>query len=394
MELKKIGIILAIITLMSVGYLNRGLLLPDLGVTSDQTADVTETEIEHSVFNAAVNDSDDDDITELEAEIDRLNQVIDECDNQTRVLEEQVTSLNEEKQRLESETRALKEKLEAAQVQSYQYLDTIKDLEKQITGLQDEVEQLESEATSLEDEITRLNHQRVSLEAQITEMEAVIDSQKTEILELESEKDRILDIVVTQHYEYVYGGWLWKDRYQWDLDIPLSLYWTYLDKPRPSHTSQWVDMANDPADDRYIDAMVRQINSAAIEEGFTESEKVEFVVAFVQSLPYTEDRVSTPWNEYPRYPIETLFDRGGDCEDTSILVAALLDCMGYDTALLLLYKESHAAVGVSISGVSGSYYTVDGQRYYYLETTGEGFDIGKIPSDFTETSAYVYPLNP
>ena len=68
--------------------------------------------------------------------------------------------------------------------------------------------------------------------------------------------------------------------------------------------------------------------------------------------------------------------------------------MGYDTALLLLYKERHAAVGVSISGVSGSYYTVDGRRYYYLETTGEGFEIGQIPRDFTETSAYIYPLNP
>ncbi|MCK4581864.1 hypothetical protein KAU18_01010, partial [Candidatus Bathyarchaeota archaeon] len=62
--------------------------------------------------------------------------------------------------------------------------------------------------------------------------------------------------------------------------------------------------------------------------------------------------------------------------------------------LLLLYREMHAAVGVSITGVSGSYYTVEDRRYYYLETTGEGFEIGQIPDAFTETSAYIYPLNP
>ena len=61
--------------------------------------------------------------------------------------------------------------------------------------------------------------------------------------------------------------------------------------------------------------------------------------------------------------MKTLFERGGDCEDTSILVTALLDRMSYDT--------------------------VDDRRYYNLETTGEGFKIGHIPSDFTETSAHI-----
>jgi len=105
-------------------------------------------------------------------------------------------------------------------------------------------------------------------------------------------------------------------------------------------------------------------------------------------------KVTTPWNEYPRYPIETLFDRGGDCEDTSILVAALLDRMGYDVALLFLYHENHCAVGVSIEGSHGSYYQHDDKKYFYLETTGEGWRIGEIPPDFTETIARIHPLHP
>lgn len=152
-------------------------------------------------------------------------------------------------------------------------------------------------------------------------------------------------------------------------------------------------MVKDPYDDYYISSMVQKINEAAIKEGFTESEKVNFVIAFVQSLPYTEDSVTTDWDEYPRYPIETLFDRGGDCEDTSILVAALLDRMGYDVCLLILEDENHCAVGVVIEGTYGTYYEYNGKKYFYLETVGEGWEIGDYP-DFTDTWAYIYPLNP
>ncbi len=88
-----------------------------------------------------------------------------------------------------------------------------------------------------------------------------------------------------------------------------------------------------------------------------------------------------------------MFDGGGDCEDTSILVAALLNRLGYDTGLLLLPDEQHVAVGVSLTGVSGSCYLKDGVKYYYVETTGSGYEIGEIPSEFTQTNAYIYPLD-
>ena len=83
---------------------------------------------------------------------------------------------------------------------------------------------------------------------------------------------------------------------------------------------------------------------------------MNFVMAFVQSLPDTIDKGTTPYDEYPRYPVETLFARGGDCEDTPILVAALLDRLGYDVALLVLENAQHMAVGVSITDTYESYY--------------------------------------
>jgi len=76
-----------------------------------------------------------------------------------------------------------------------------------------------------------------------------------------------------------------------------------------------------------------------------------------------------------------------------VLTAALLDRLVYDVALLILPYENHAAVGVSIEGAYGYYYAYDGKKYFYLETTGEGWGIGDMP-DFADKSAYVYPLNP
>ena len=138
--------------------------------------------------------------------------------------------------------------------------------------------------------------------------------------------------------------------------------------------------------------MVQQINDAALESNFTEPQKLNFVIAFVQSLPYTFDEETTPYDEYPRYPVETLFDRGGDCEDTSILVAALLHRIGYDVALLLLEDAKHVAVGILISGNHGTYYEYDNKKYFYLETTGDGWEIGVIPDSITERNAFIYPL--
>ncbi len=150
-------------------------------------------------------------------------------------------------------------------------------------------------------------------------------------------------------------------------------------------------MVKDPVGDELLDQVVRRINEAAIRYGFSEEEKIEFTIAFIQFLPYVPDKVSARADEYPKYPAETLITNEGDCEDTSILAAALLRKMGYKVALLFLSHEKHAAVGVA-GPFYGSYYEVDGVKYFYLETTGEGYRIGEIPSDFTDTRAYVYPV--
>ena len=104
------------------------------------------------------------------------------------------------------------------------------------------------------------------------------------------------------------------------------------------------------------------------------------------------DSVTSEWDEYPRYLLEALFDRGGDCEDTSLLALALLDRMGYDVCLLLLVEERHAAIGIAIENAGGSYYEHDGKKYFYLETVSDKYQIGEIPPQFKKINSMIFLL--
>ncbi|MEM1558577.1 MAG: hypothetical protein QXG12_08290 [Thermoproteota archaeon] len=305
----------------------------------------------------------------------------------------QIASLQNRVSTLISEVLRLNSTVSNQKAQISNLEANLSEAKAQISNYEEQISTLQSEKSKLESALAEAQSTVSNYESQITWLRSQIAALQSQVSTLRSRLDKILGITVIQHYEWVYRRGLWSERYQWDLPIPLSLYVEYRERPRPTSWSGYVSMAKDPDDDYYIDRMIKEINTAALREGFTELEKVNFVIAFVQSLPYTEDDVTTPWDEYPRYPIETLFDRGGDCEDTSILVAALLDRMGYDVALLILPYEKHVAVGVSITGAYGNYYRYDGKKYFYLETTGEGWEIGEMPS-FKDTRAYVYPLNP
>ena len=314
--------------------------------------------------------------------------IIKEHENQLQELSSQISDLNSSINSLQSEKSHLN-----ALVSSLEAEKTI--VESYLSQAQETIAQYEAEIASYETDIANLEDEVTSLQLLSAQYNSTITTLQSEISELESQMLEIVGIQVTQHYNWEYSTGYWStSKWQWDLPILLSTYAEYYFRPRPTTWIEWVDMAKDPDDDYYITSMVQKINEASLLERFTESEKVDFVIAFVQSLPYTVDEVTTEWNEYPRYPIETLFDRGGDCEDTSILVAALLDRMGYDVCLLILENENHCAVGINIEGAYGSYYENNGKNYFYLETTGEGWKIGDIPPSFTDTSAFIYPLNP
>ena len=209
---------------------------------------------------------------------------------------------------------------------------------------------------------------------------------------------------VILHNQFQYKG----EEHNLTLVIPLKDYLYYREKPRPSwlnyssmvihpyyYFAEYISMATDPGDDYLIDTVVSKLNEAVVANDLGDRDRAELALIFVQSLTYIGDNVTTRLDEYPRYPIETLFDREGDCEDTSILLAAILTEMGYDVALLLFEEFDHIGLGINFPSeyemYGNSWIHDDGRRYWYLDTAG-GQTIGWCPEPYDVTSAYVYPV--
>lgn len=146
----------------------------------------------------------------------------------------------------------------------------------------------------------------------------------------------------------------------------------------------------DPHDDAFVSWLADALRDLARQGAVPAGQELSFVLAFVQGLPYTSDDVTTEFDEYPRYPLETLVDGGGDCEDTSILLASLAQAMGHHA--VLLSPPEHLAVGIGVP--SGGQFEHAGQSYAYAETTGDGWGLGEVPPAYEGVSVVVYPLVP
>jgi hypothetical protein len=100
----------------------------------------------------------------------------------------------------------------------------------------------------------------------------------------------------------------------------------------------------------------------------TDDEYLEMLISFVQQIDYDN---TTSGN--PRYPVEVIYDKSGDCDDKAILLNGILSREGYDVALLIFPAMKHATSGIRIHlATNKAPFRVfsDGKRdYVYIETT-------------------------
>jgi hypothetical protein len=183
---------------------------------------------------------------------------------------------------------------------------------------------------------------------------------------------------ISRQYEWNYDG----TPFRLNLAIPKDIY-DYYHRMERAPIEDYSIYVTHPYDDaRLVNPLAAELKKLAAQKGYDAEEAVNFTASFVQNLRYVEDANG----EYPNYPVETLYDKKGDCEDMSILTAALLQSMGYDAVLIRFTspkegEAGHMAVGVVVTGVSGGYsYTYDGKKYYYLETTST-WPVGEVPPE-------------
>jgi len=135
----------------------------------------------------------------------------------------------------------------------------------------------------------------------------------------------------------------------------------------------YLAMIDDPNQDGFYDSLLERLSQARREMALSDDEFADLLAVFVQSIPYE----TTPDNP-AKFPVETFVEKSGDCDDKSLLLAALLSREGFRTALLSFPNESHMAVGIAC-GDRGYRNT----GYAYIETTNLSF-IGVPPDDLAD----------
>ncbi|MDD4903077.1 MAG: PKD domain-containing protein [Candidatus Bipolaricaulis sp.] len=131
---------------------------------------------------------------------------------------------------------------------------------------------------------------------------------------------------VMKRFQWPYAG---KTQY-WDLIAPWSLYRTYRDRIRSSAAEayEYGDYVEDPLDEPTIEDYAALLWERA---GRDEDAFVECALSFCQgAIGYEGDPIGQEW---PLYPLETLVDGTGDCEDTTILFVSLLRGRGVPASI-------------------------------------------------------------
>jgi len=189
---------------------------------------------------------------------------------------------------------------------------------------------------------------------------------------------------VNYKWEYPYGWLTW----EYSLNIPVEVVNLYksIDRNDIYGYSYYV---THESDDEYLSALANVFRNTAKKEKLTEWDAVNLAVSFVQSLKYIPDDIGTGYDEYPKFPLETLYDEGGDCEDSSILLASLLRELGYGTVLVIV--DNHMGVGIKSSEPANFKYM--GMDFYYIETTSPGWMIGELPKELEGEEIIILPTN-
>jgi len=168
--------------------------------------------------------------------------------------------------------------------------------------------------------------------------------------------------------------------------VDSSVYWGARAASRdalvPMGTSpeQWSSayyraFAEDPAQKATIDSACGQLRAIARRDGLDSDQYLELIAKYVQSITYDKKSYASG-KAVVRFPVQTVVDGKGLCEDKSLLLSALLAHEGYATALLSFAPENHMAVGVKGPGA-----TYGETGYLFVETTQPTY-VSEVPTEY------------
>jgi len=197
----------------------------------------------------------------------------------------------------------------------------------------------------------------------------------------------------------IYDDWLKRNKKLRTKKHFKGLYWE-------DHMRLWIVDSVDVEDmfNEFTDELLKLFfDRIEDEELITQADRVNYLMSFVHQFPYSLDQESIGISEYARFPIETLYDKTGDCECLAILLAALIHRM--DIAPVSIIKivqshivgpdTSHAGVGVinnKDNSIRGTYIKYHGKRYYFCEAADIKAKAGELSKIFKKGTFFIYPI--
>lgn len=179
---------------------------------------------------------------------------------------------------------------------------------------------------------------------------------------------------VTRTVQFYYEGRTFRPTFtfnQADYDYYHSLW------KRPRYPADYSLFAAEFTAHPYLLEVIKQLDADAMQYGYTDEALINYLAAFTQAIEYKSDPQNYGY-DYPKYPIETIFELGGDCDDKSILLATLLNMYGFDAPLVHSAGDRHMGVAVQRDNTNkySLSFSYDNRKYALVDATWARYKLG------------------
>jgi len=220
-----------------------------------------------------------------------------------------------------------------------------------------------------------------------------------------SEKGLVKNYTFTYDWAGINISRYWNDKNQSEeinisIEVPQELYDQYVYQKTHIFANDFSNLSDFVTyNDEVIKNVANQIDQLYQNTGMN---PVLIAQLLVDEIVYTDD-INAGYNEYPKYPVETLVDGKGDCEDTSFLLSALLRASKLSFQSALIEFENHIGIAIIVLNDTYNDYIDDGMVDYikantylddakmlYVETTGQKWKVGTMPTSLIDQKQTIH----
>ena len=166
-------------------------------------------------------------------------------------------------------------------------------------------------------------------------------------------------------------------------------------------------------DQNRLDMIYSTLQRIRNENNLSRNRFAEVVVSLIQSIPYSYNiendcegnnlpeaykeaiKSGIPCLSFTRHdilsPLEFFYLKKGDCDSRTVLIYTILKRFGYDVAILNSNLYAHSMIGINLP-TYGKYKLINGKKYYFWETTAQGWELGVLPPDNWDISKWYLEL--